>query len=73
MSKRQKKAPSSADFTPNRHVFLTGIGLLIMTIALVIYDFSIGEAIFDRSEISVLGERTTPTVTPYITPTDTPR
>lgn len=68
----RRRTPYSVEFKPNRHIFLTSIMLMIMTIGLVIYDYSIGESIFDGAEVSVLSEQATPTVTPFITPTNTP-
>lgn len=74
MAKRAGKGAQTHEFVPNRHIFLTSIVLMISIIALTLYDYSVGESIFDHNtKGGVLSAQVTPTVTPYITPTNTPR
>jgi hypothetical protein len=62
------------EFQMNRPVFLTMVTLSIAIIGLVGYDLAIGKSPFDGHGTYVLSETDSvePTVTPYITPTNTP-
>lgn len=74
MAKRSPRVASTEAYIPNRHVFLSGIVMAVLTIGLLIYAGVSEEiSIFHDARVDVLGEESAPTVTPYLTPTDTPQ